>query len=260
MIKILSGKTDYAMKDNHDRFNNLTFDDFKTLAEDQTLSKYEKVGFPIAYREGKEDLIFKDICLKLTKLSSLNGNILEIGPGCSDLPIMLANLCLENNATIYFVDSAEMLANLPTHKRAIKIPGQFPDVFIGEKGGNKFDVILAYSVIQYAFAEGNFWSFLEKCLALLNPGGQILFGDIPNSSMRQRFLSSQEGKSFLKNFKLSNPAQSVNPPEIRSIDDSVIFSILTRVRDMGFHAWVLPQMAGLPMSNRREDILIEKPL
>lgn len=43
------------------------------------------------------------------------------------------------------------------------------------------------------------------------------------------------------------------------MDDTVVLSILSRARAQGFHAWVVPQGEGLPMANRREDILIRKP-
>ena len=40
------------------------------------------------------------------------------------------------------------------------------------------------------------------------------------------------------------------------IDDGVLFSILHRYRNSGFETYLLPQGEGLPLSNRREDILI----
>jgi len=46
----------------------LTFDDFRRLATDATLSPYEKIGFPDEYREGYEAAIFADIVAKLAPL------------------------------------------------------------------------------------------------------------------------------------------------------------------------------------------------
>ncbi|MDB6162998.1 MAG: hypothetical protein JWL98_430, partial [Xanthomonadaceae bacterium] len=43
------------------------------------------------------------------------------------------------------------------------------------------------------------------------------------------------------------------------IDDSVVMAILMRARLAGFHGYVLPQPAKLPLANRREDILIIRP-
>ena len=49
-----------------DKFRNrYRFEDFKPLAEDPALSKYEKIGFPDSYRAGKEGAIFEDIISKI---------------------------------------------------------------------------------------------------------------------------------------------------------------------------------------------------
>ena len=45
--------------------NPYRFEDFKQLASDASLSKYEKIGFPDSYRAGKEEAIFTDIISKL---------------------------------------------------------------------------------------------------------------------------------------------------------------------------------------------------
>jgi hypothetical protein len=37
-----------------------------------------------------------------------------------------------------------------------------------------------------------------------------------------------------------------------------VFGLLARARDAGFQAWVVPQAPGLPMANRREDLLFER--
>jgi hypothetical protein len=47
--------------------------------------------------------------------------------------------------------------------------------------------------------------------------------------------------------------------EPAKIDDAVVLEILRRARDKGFDAYVVPQSDGLPMANRREDILIVRP-
>ena len=49
-----------ALNENLLRFTGLSFDDFRKLAEDSSLSRHEKVGFPNSYREGKEDDILLD--------------------------------------------------------------------------------------------------------------------------------------------------------------------------------------------------------
>ena len=70
-------------------FSNIGYEDFKKLASDPSLSKYEKIGFPDAYRAGHEEQIFSDICSKVTNLTRAGQTVLDIGPGCSDLPVKL---------------------------------------------------------------------------------------------------------------------------------------------------------------------------
>ena len=43
------------------------------------------------------------------------------------------------------------------------------------------------------------------------------------------------------------------------LDDASVMALLSRARAAGFHAWLMPQAAGLPMANRREDLVIERP-
>ena len=71
MIKMIDSVMTTA--DEFDRFNGLTFDDFRRLAKDSELSRHEKVGFPISYREGKEKIIFSDTVEKLRGLGKKNG-------------------------------------------------------------------------------------------------------------------------------------------------------------------------------------------
>lgn len=244
-------------------FQELTFDKFRELAQSEQLSHHEKVGFPNEYREGKEELIFADVLAKLRSLEGAGKTILEIGPGCSRLPMMLADVCKERGHELHFVDSLEMLAQLPEEEFISKWQGRYPDdvdTLFAQLSG-KVDTIIAYSVIQYVFAEGNLWDFLDRTLSLLADGGEILFGDVPNTTMRKRFFSSAAGIRCHREYTGRDelPEVRFNQLEPGQMDDSVVLSILSRARAQGFHAWVMPQGEGLPMANRREDILIRKP-
>lgn len=248
---------------NYSKFANLTFNDFRELAKDSSLSRHEKVGFPDSYREGKEDDIFRDMLAKLPNLSLPKKNVLEIGPGCSGLPIMLSQLCEKNGSHLIFVDSQEMLSLLPEAPHITKYAGAFPSALGNdyEKWMGSIDTIAAYSVIQYVFAEGNLWDFVDRCLLLLADGGEMLFGDVPNISMRKRFFASAAGAASHRQFTGCDEKPEVlfNQLELGQMDDSVVLAILARARAQGFHAWVIPQSPSLPMTNRREDILIRKP-
>lgn len=243
-------------------FDDLTFEKFRELAVTDGLSHHEKVGFPNEYREGREAAIFADMLRKMRTLDRAGVVALEIGPGCSQLPVMLADLCAQRSGAVHFVDSQEMLQQLPQAPHIHKWPGRYPELpELFEELGGKVDAIIAYSVIQYVFAEGNLFQFVDRCLSLLCDGGELFLGDIPNVTMRKRFFSGNEGIQTHKQFTGRDelPEVQFNQLEPARIDDSVVLAVLARARAQGYHAWVMPQSAELPMSNRREDILIRKP-
>jgi hypothetical protein len=243
-------------------FDNLGYEDFRRMAGDPALSVHEKIGFPDAYREGYEDVIFGDILGKLPNLQDRSKTILDIGPGCSGLPKRLIGHSAAHGHALVLVDSPEMLAHLPDGPGVVKVPGFYPDcaaALDGWKG--KFDAILCYSVFHYIFVEARFWKFLDYSLELLADGGQMLIGDIPNVSKRKRFFSSAAGVRFHQSFMGTSEAPQVDfrAVETHRIDDAVILGVIMRARAQGCDAYWLPQSRALPMANRREDVLIVKP-
>ena len=244
------------------KFSNLGYEKFRELALQEGISRHEKVGFPDEYREGKEEAIFADMLAKLPSLGSTGSVVLEIGPGCSHLPLKLAELCAARGNTLLWADSAEMLAHLPDAPYIAKFAGRYPDLDgLFEAHIGKIRTIIAYSLIQYVFTEGNLWDFLDRSLSLLADGGEMLLGDIPNVTMRKRFFASAAGAASHRQYtgRDEKPPASFNNIEPGQIDDSVALAILARARAQGFHAWILPQAPSLPMANRREDILLRKP-
>lgn len=243
------------------RFDNLTFEDFRKLAQDKDLSSFEKIGFPSAFREGHENSIFSDIKSKVTNLNLLSTRVLDIGCGCGTL----AELVIENSKTLNqaltFIDSEEMLNENPDLDFLVKIPGKFPEIPEISKLFETQDAIICYSVFQYILEETSFTKFIDTCLSLLAPRGQLLIGDIPNQSMRRRFLSSESGIEHHKKYFEDDTAPEIRPfeTELGKCDDSTIIAIISRARASGFHAFLLPQNEKLPFSNRREDILIVRP-
>jgi hypothetical protein len=248
-----------------DRFKNLSFDDFKQLAKEDSLSKYQKIGFPDNYRKGKEEAIFWDIVQKLN-IEPANGDeqeiLLDIGPGCSELPLMILNLCEKANLKALLVDSQEMLDYLPSSGNIQKYPGYFPNDVpdLVNKYQNKISYIVGYSIFHYVFYNTCIFKFLDVAVSMLKPGGKLLLGDIPNVSKRKRFFSTETGIAFHKAFTQTDTLPEVNvlQPEPTHIDDGVLMGIIQRYRGFGFEAYILPQPSSLPMYNRREDLLIHK--
>ena len=232
------------------------------MAADSSLSKYEKIGFPDSYRAGLEPTIFRDICGKLSNLAEPGRCVVDIGPGCSDLPALLIDLCRKSDHQLTLIDSAEMLRNLPDTGFLTKIAAHFPDCSEAlEPLHGRVDALLCYSVLHYVVGSVDPSEFLDAALELLAPGGQFLIGDIPNVSKRKRFFASEAGVRFHKQFMNTTqpPQVQFNRVERGRIDDSVVFALLQRARLAGFDAYVLPQGGDLPMANRREDILIVRP-
>lgn len=249
-------------KENLERFAKLGFEDFRRLAADSSLSAYEKIGFPNSYRQGKEPEIFADILTKLPSLQKHGAVVLDIGPGCSDVPRLLIAHCRALAQELHLVDSAEMLEQLDDSVGVQKTAAFYPDCpQLLEQLDGRTDAVIVYSVLQYIFVDTNLWTFLDQTLALLAPGGRLLIGDIPNISMRKRFFASNTGQTFHRQFtgRDEDPAVGYNQLEHGQIDDAVVFAILQRARAAGFHAYVLPQPAELPLANRREDIVIVRP-
>lgn len=249
-------------KEDYRRFADLGYEDFRRMAGDPKLSRYEKIGFPDSYRAGKEAAIFDDIRAKLPALNLSRRVVLDVGPGCSDLPGMLIEHCRLQEHELLLVDSAEMLGHLPDEPFIRKWDAYFPDCpgLFAEFAG-RVDVLLTYSVFHYIFTESNIWQFLDLALTLLAPGGQMLIGDIPNVSKRKRFFASASGRAFHRAFtgQDEDPDVRFNIPEPDQIDDAVVAAVLQRTRTAGFDAYILPQSSALPMANRREDILITRP-
>lgn len=241
---------------------NLNYESFRDLAKNKHLSNEEKIGFPNEYREGYENFILDDIKLKLPQLQEQKKHILDIGCGCGSLTQVLLRQCHKHNHQLYLVDSPEMLENLPNNDYISKVPGLFPSNLEAiKKIVSKVDCILCYSVIQYAFVDTNLFNFIDCLLSLLNVGGRLLIGDIPNYSKRKRFFSSTTGISFHQNFMNTDKTPDIQHYEIseNKIDDAVIQSIISRAQLAGFDAYLMPQNNNLPMANRRDDILIIRP-
>ena len=251
-------------EDYHDsaRFSDIAFSDFERLASDSSLSKYEKIGFPDSFREGFEEIIYKDIASKCTGISNSNKVVVDIGPGCSDLPVMIASECQKNRTDIYLIDSGEMLKHLPDGKYIHKVEAHFPNCpDLVRRLEGSVDSIICYSVFQYVIVEVPLLKFLDSCLAMLAPGGQLLIGDIPNVSKKKRFLASDSGVAFHRQYMNTEekPQLVYNCIPHGEIDDSIVLAVLARARLAGFNAYIVPQPPSLPMSNRREDILIIRP-
>jgi hypothetical protein len=243
----------------------LDYEGFRRLATNERLGVHEKIGFPPAYREGLEAAIFADILAKLPALASGEGlRVADIGPGCAGLPRLLIELCRDRGHRLLLVDSPEMLALLPDAPGVVeKCAGLFP-TNASEAAmalGAPADAILCYSVLHYIYLDSNLFDFIDATVAMLAPEGRALIGDIPNHSKRRRFFATERGQAFHRAFTGSDQPYEIahNAPAPGKIDDAVLMGLIQRAQAAGCDAYLLPQAQGLPMANRRDDLLLVRP-
>ncbi len=246
-----------------ERLASLRYEDFKVLATEAGLSEHERIGFPDDYREGQEGPILADMRAKLRNLNAQSQTVVDIGCGCGVLSHRLVDYCLERGHRLVLVDSTEVLSRVADSPHVRKVAGCFPGETakdLSELQG-RVDVVIAYSILHYVITESNPFSFLDRALALLAPGGELLIGDVPNVSMRRRFFSSETGRAFHRSFTGTDTVPEVvfNELEPDKIDDGVVFGLLMRGRSAGFDAWIVPQSPDLTMANRREDLIFRRP-
>lgn len=243
----------------------LNFERFRDLARNPNLNPHERIGFPASYREGFEECIFQDILLKLPGLATTQGRVVvDIGPGCANLPRKIIDLAERQGHRIVLVDSQEMLQQLPSIEGVTSLcfgsyPGNADQVKAAAAPGADF--LICYSVLHYIVLEYNPFDLIDRTVGLLAPGGLALFGDIPNLSKRKRFFSSDRGRAFHKAFTGTDtlPEVAYNEPSPGKIDDAVLAGLIQRAQLAGCDAYLLPQDSSLPMANRRDDLLICKP-
>ena len=245
------------------KFEDITYESFRRRATDPSLSVHEKVGFPDAYREGKEELILDDISSKLTRLSLRQQVVVDIGAGCGGLATLVMDRCAEQGHRLFQVDSPEMLALLPDAPAVVRVPGRFPDECERSSTSCAAEHIASspMACCPSVFVESNVFEFVDRALELLAPGGQLLLGDLANLSKRKRFFASEAGVRFHQEFMDTpeRPEVTFNVLEPGAFDDAVLLAIVSRCRSAGFDAYVVPQRDGLPFANRREDILVTRP-
>jgi hypothetical protein len=246
----------------NERFRDLDYEAFQHMAGDVSLSRHERSGFPDELREGAESVIMADIVAKLPALAKESATVVDIGCGANPLTDSLIELCERSDHHLTLVDGPEVLSHHRESRIVTLVAGRFPDTpsLLADLEG-RCDAVIAYSVLQYAFTDMGVHAFVDSALTLLAPSGRLLLGDVPNASMRRRFLASDAGREHHRAFAGRDEDPPVAWPTLPAgeIDDAVIFGLLARARDAGFHAWLVPQDASLPMANRREDLICERP-
>lgn len=244
------------------RYRHLTFEDFKKLALDPSLPEYERIGFPAEYRRGFDALILSEMRAKVPALDRHGARVIDLGCGCGALVRKVMKHARSRGVELTLVDSKEVLDQVPDVPGVRKLPGRFPSCLPELLSAvPDADGVLCYSVLQHVFFEGSLFDFVDKACLLLGHQGTLLLGDIPNVSRWFRFFSSPKGLEYHK--KHGGGRRRPKPPSSgaldRGLDDSVVLGMMMRYRGLGYDAFVLPQDPRLPLSGRREDLLVVRP-
>ncbi len=226
-------------------------------------------GRPYVFKN-KEKYIWSEVKSKIGLKK--NHNILDIGCGCGYILENLIKLAANNNFHLTLIDIPEVINTIKKQKIYQKnknvvrlISGTFPHDFKKMNLGNeKFDRIIAYSVLHYS---GVPKKFIEQGVSLLSPHGVFLVGDIPNLSKKGRFVSNDFGRKFdaqYKNIPLTAYPFYKNHKDFfrknkevagELLSDDFMIKIMKKYRDLGYDVYVLPQKSILPFSYTREDFL-----
>lgn len=235
------------------------FEYFKELARRES-DPNAKSGFGPEHRAGKTEAILMDLIKKLPALTARGSKLIDIGSGCSDLTRGLISQCLNSAVETVLVDSVEVLEQLGDLPTGISTaPHRFPNSaeFLSDHAASA-DAVLMYSVIQSIGVDQDPLELLLEAARLLKPGGgRLLVGDIPNASKKARFLASEFGRAFDREWRSTTTAAKSQPRRwTHEYDDAAILAMLKAMRDAGYECFVLPQPGGLAMNWTREDLLV----
>lgn len=213
------------------------------------------------FQKKAEKLIPKDLATKLNL--NLQDNCLEVGCNVGNVLIPLSKYV----KSITGIDHPECIKILKKRnlRKNIKLIG---NDFLKHKFIDRYDKIIIYSILQGLESNKQIEIFIDKSLKLLREKGKIIIGDIPNLSLKRRFLNSPEGKKFHHNWKKENSLTKkdmefqknvlIGTSLKHKIDDNLIIRIVEKLRKRNLSVYILPQNNNLPFGNTREDILIIK--
>jgi cyclopropane fatty-acyl-phospholipid synthase-like methyltransferase len=234
--------------------SSISFENYRRLADDAGASDTVVAG-RYAFQAEAERGIVADVAAKLALTT--DDSLLEIGCGPGNLLLPLRTRV----RSAMGIDNAAAIARLIQRGGAgvETLVGNFHDMALPAQRHSK---VLIYSVIQYVDGAESAYRFLDRALSLVEPGGRLLLGDLPNRDRKARFAASPRGIASAEVWAARVAQAGIHPmsempddPKLLRVDDALILALLQRGRVAGFESFLLPQPADLPFGNSREDLL-----
>lgn len=212
-----------------------------------------------SFQRDSERLIPEDVAEKLRLEPS--DRLLEIGCGTGNI---LRPLAARVGEAVGIDHGACLEVFSPVPENVELVPGRWPQVSLA----GDFSKVLAYSVLHYLTGAEQAFEFIDRCVAVVRPGGRILLGDLPNADAGARFAATDFGQRFLAAWtervaterspedRARDELFAGTPKLERYIDDAFVAAVFARYRALGHEVYVLPQPPDLAFSHTREDVLI----
>lgn len=232
----------------------ISFDNYGRLAASD--HSFTVVAGRYTGQQAAEEKIPGDVSGKLDLKP--DDTLLEIGCGTGNILLPLFSLVQAATG----IDHPAIIKRMGQRHNEDEIKG-IPGNFLDLKIDSLFDKILIYSVLHNLSDEREVTSFIDKALGLLKPGGKMLVGDIPNQDLKERFLSSPEGKKFIEQWQIkmqSVPAPDLDiadDPQTVAFDDAFMRRLIADIEGEKFNCTILGQPSDLPFGHTRHDLLIE---
>ena len=232
-----------------------TFENYGRLARAGVDPTQATMRYPCQERD--ERLVIADIVEKLEIVP--DDDLLEVGCGVGTNLIPLAFMCRSVTGLDHEAVVAAMKQRFPGPPDIATVAGNFLDLDVG----TRYSKVLVYGVLHCLANMAEVVSFVNKAADLVEPGGRLLLGDLPNADKKQRFLSTEDGAAFQADWE-QRRAQDVDQTFVEYDDDAdiigafsdvTIAQLLGELRDRGFESYLLPQPPDLPFGRTREDIL-----
>lgn len=232
-----------------------TFENYGVYADKKV--SYTRIAGRYSIQAEGERKIVQDLASKLDLSSS--DALLEIGCGPGNLLIPLSF----SVSSAVGIDHPKVIRRFQKRfqdDRIELVAGNFLDLKITRQ----FSKILIYSMIQLLSNDAEVMECLTKALSLLKPGGALLVGDLPNEDKKNRFLSTRNGRRFLRDWNKANKEEGMSTtygkldPHTVHFTDQLIFELMVELRARRCETYLLPQAPYLPFGRTREDLLIRK--